>query len=1687
MGLFDGLADGVNRLGDAAGDALESAAEHAGQAVDAGLDAAAGVARGVGADGVAEALDDAGDKVASITGGAVDERELGETEDKRELIRGDSGKINESASTLNGIGADVGSTGSALRQVDAAGWTGEGADAFNAVFDQQPALWSEASAAMEASSAQLSAWASTVEWAQSQAHEAIAIWKEAENEERAKKAAYNALSGEERAATPLVDSWTAKYEEARRILKSARTERDNIAGDIAGAIAAHTATAPTEPPFLNRMAANVSDATGVAEHARLTFSSGVTTSLTGIVQFARQLSPTDPYNITHPAEFIKGSSDLVTGMIVAAADPGATVDAVLSDARANPFETMGSLTGDAILTAATGGGGAAAALGKNAARVGGIGRDALGAARGAERAVDAARPTARPGGHPVSPDAASGAESKAAEASEGSRSEQPSVHASEQDAPDDRGSEPDGQSAERESGSVAPTGNDGPSAEHAAHADHGGDSPGSIDDSAETLSAKTDSGGQSDVHSASGPADMAVHDHGAASATDEAGAASDQTSHEVTAGRDPVDLATGEFLLPETDLTLPSVLPLTIGRRHRSGYRFGRWFGPTWSSTLDMRIVVEDSGVTLLAEDGVMLTYPHPRVDEPVTARHSQQRWTMSRTDGGGYRVTDPDRDLTWHFAPKSELVGLDVALGNLSISAITDRHHNRIRFHYNERGEPVEIRHSGGYRVHVEAHGGRIRSLAVGLDDGATPRVVREFHYESGQLTSVSSASGGATTYAYDEYGRMLSWRDSNDNEMRNTYDGDGRVVRQDGTGGIMSAEFEYLTTGTGSVTVVTDSSGARSAHGFDADLRLRDRQLPSGARTHTDFNPRRAPLEVTAPDGAVTRYLYTPDGDVAELVRPDGAAIRVDYAAPGCPSAVHHADGTVTRQEWDTERNLVAVTDQRGARTEYTYRSDGTIETVVDAAGGITRVLCDPAGLPVQVTDPAGATTLIDRDAFGRPKAVTDPLGRVTTYEWTPDGKLLRRGNPDATEDLWSYDGEGNLLRHIDPAGAHTVHTYGAFDLLASTTAPDGTVTSYTWDTERRLVGVTNPLGQTWAYTYDGDGRLTAETDFSGARTDYTHEATGRVTSVTPATGVTRRLRYDVLGQLVETRADSGEFRNYTYDLAGRCTTAVSGVGDTVTHTVNFRTTATGVTSAESIDGESVVRISHDIAGRRIERRSSSGAVTSWQWGPAGELSAMIVDGRRIGFEHDIRGALTKWSVGELAVSRAYDAGGKLSGQRVLTHPEQLLDLGLGGSTRPEPLVIRADTYDYRADGFLTGQATTTPREVRQRTLDLDPVGRITCVVDNDAVTEEYAYDALSNVVGQQVASATSIDRDSMGRREFRGNLLVRDGRTRYSYDAAARLVRKSVGRLSRPTDVWHYRYDAFDQLAEVTTPDGVRWVYTYDALGRRITKARLDSAGNITDRMRFVWDGETVIEQHSADEATRWSYRPGTHTPLTQTCARFAPDQDAVDAEFFAIVTDLVGSPTELVVPESGEVVGHAASTVWGSTTWSGAQTPIRFPGQYFDGETGWHYNLHRYYNPETARYVTQDPLGLAPSPNPAGYPFNPTAWVDPLGLVPEPCLEGTAIEGARRVSGRFPELAQPGEVLYRSNGPQVTSYQAYDSDGSPLQRVDVTGRAHGGVPTPHVMVFERHFAPDGNLFIKESKEVRPATPEETRGLR
>ncbi|NJQ02064.1 HNH/endonuclease VII fold putative polymorphic toxin, partial [Streptomyces zingiberis] len=236
---------------------------------------------------------------------------------------------------------------------------------------------------------------------------------------------------------------------------------------------------------------------------------------------------------------------------------------------------------------------------------------------------------------------------------------------------------------------------------------------------------------------------------------------------------------------------------------------------------------------------------------------------------------------------------------------------------------------------------------------------------------------------------------------------------------------------------------------------------------------------------------------------------------------------------------------------------------------------------------------------------------------------------------------------------------------------------------------------------------------------------------------------------------------------------------------------------------------------------------------------------------------------------------------------------------------------------------------------------------------------------------------------------------GHIRYEHDAQGRITLRQKKRPSRTPDTWHYHWDAEDRLTAVVTPDGTHWRYRYDPFGRRTAKQRLTPDGTTAEETLFTWDGTTLAEQTTTSPdlphpvTLTWDH--DGHRPITQTERITATDapQHVIDTRFFAIITDLVGTPTELI-DTTGDIAWHTRTTLWGTTTWprhSTTYTPLRFPGQYHDPETGLHHNYYRHYDPETARYTSIDPLGIDPAPNPIIYVSNPHMWVDPLGLAPE----------------------------------------------------------------------------------------------------
>jgi RHS repeat-associated protein len=1043
-----------------------------------------------------------------------------------------------------------------------------------------------------------------------------------------------------------------------------------------------------------------------------------------------------------------------------------------------------------------------------------------------------------------------------------------------------------------------------------------------------------------------------------------------------TGCQDPVDPATGEMFLRQTDLELPGVLAWTFQRVHLSGYRSGRLFGRRWASTLDQRVEIDDDGIHYAAEDGMVLHYAVPTQPGERVLPSRGPRWPLAwnrREDR--IEIERPEPGLTLRFPPGP------VPRRLRPLAAAVDRNGNRITVVCDAEGVPTDVYHSGGYHVRAEwidtRDGVRVSSLML-VDPAGADVQLRAFRYDArGRLAEVVDSTGLPFVFEYDDEDRVTAWINRTGYRHSYTYDALGRVVRVGGEDGALAADFAYAADER--ATTLTDSLGNVTVYRFDAYGRVVSVTDPLGAVTRTEYDRYGRLLSTTDALGAQTRITLDEDGNAARIEQPDGTVAEARYNEAHQPVATLGPDGTVWQCEYDERGNRIAVTAPDGSVTRYTYTDRGALSQITDTLGNISLHTSDAAGLPTSFTDPLGAVWTATRDLRGRVVELTDPLGATTRLAWDGEDNQTGAAYADGTGESWEYDADGNMVRHTDPIGAVTLFEYGPFHTIVARTDPDGARYTFTHDAQLRLTKVTNPQQADWSYAYDAAGNLTGESDFNGRRLAYAFDPAGRVVRRTNGAGEAVELTRNAMGQVVEQHAGGERIAAFEYNANGELARATTP--DCV---LELARDVHGRVISEAVDGRALTN-AYDAAGRRTSRTTPGGRTSTWSYDAAGWPIGCAVDDRFIGFGHDAGGRATfRWLSPDTALTQEWDRLGRITARRLLTVR--------GPENARTAHVLHERSWTYRAEG--TPQTVTDSADGTSR-FTLDATGRVTAVTATNW-TESYAYDAIGNLV--RASDSRDPDADTAGGRELAGTLLRRAGRTSYAYDAQGRLAKKTVRTLSGGSKVWTYAYNANSQLAETVTATGERWRYRYDGLGRRVAKQCLAEDGTVTEEFRFCWDGTTLAEEEHVRAGNpqvtivTWDYEFGSWTPMLQDRRSFLTDapQELIDRQFHAIVTDLIGAPTELVTLD-GTVAWRRSANLWGELL-PGATDPdsaapgcpLRFPGQYHDPETGFDYNIQRYYDPHSGRYATADPLGLDPSPNDYGYVDNPLRAADPLGL-------------------------------------------------------------------------------------------------------
>ena len=1060
---------------------------------------------------------------------------------------------------------------------------------------------------------------------------------------------------------------------------------------------------------------------------------------------------------------------------------------------------------------------------------------------------------------------------------------------------------------------------------------------------------------------------------------------------------EPVDVATGDFLQVWPVLEIPGSIPLKLTRLYRSRANFRGLFGYKWADDWSQHLVLTRDAITFYGADGTTLDYDAPD-DEVLAHNRRNGRYLLSGRRSATLCLYDRNTGRTLSFIHGPSETRL--------LSSIEDGNGNTIRFIYNAQQQLQRIVHSDGYQLQINlTTAGQL--LDVTLHDGEqdSRRLLSCRYEQQSMLVECASHQFGTLHHAYNDRSHMTEWRDTDKTRCHIDYDAKGRVIQTRTDSGHYSDRFEYHEANR--CTDYHDAEGGSSRFYYNDDF-LVVREIDAlGSEWLTEWDEHTNKISTTDPLGRTSTFSYSDFGDLLVQINPDGSRHVFDYNAQGLMSRYVANDGVAWQIEYDDRGNLVAVKDPDGRTITYQRGNHGELLSQTWPEGTQTLYRYDARQRLNEIEQPDGQVTLVQLDTLGRPLQQQNALGQITRYSYQrehahPRGSLSRVTLADGSEQRWAYDSEYRLASFIDGEGHRTRYGYGAFDLLETVTYPGGQSLSLGYDKLTRLTRLTNGVGDVYQYTYDKAGRLIAERDFAGTLTRYSYNAIGWLTEKHCADGARVLYHYDTASARLLTidhqqaNGEPGEQTEFIYNNVG--------------HLISVNNPDTRIEYQRDAVGR---LLSERINGRLIEHRyaADSGLPISQHAGAIDEhanAQEAFAAFPAVQWQHDHNGNLAQLLIGEhapLHISR--DALGRevLRNSAAGFHLQQqynrvglLTEQRAGGGTHS--FVERHYRYDK---AFNPIQINDT--RWGQSHYHYNANQQLIAAHLGQAEPQQWSYDNALNLISE----AAVLHGKGMGvRAEQKGGRVVRSGASTYRYDPCGRLIEKTVLRHGFRPQRWQYRWNSDNRLTDLLTPDDQHWRYRYDAFGRRTRKfnvSRSNAPSNVYAHSEkhivgeeYLWNGEQLLEAAplyadgtvAFEHATRWTYAPGGITPFAQQKGE----------HLWYIVTDHLGTPRELL-DENGQLAWSNSPNVWGQARlWQAANDefarsnvapinkttcPLRFPGQYYDEESGLHYNRHRYYDPQTAQYLSPDPLGLGGGVRPQGYVDNPLSWVDPLGLM------------------------------------------------------------------------------------------------------
>jgi RHS repeat-associated protein len=994
-------------------------------------------------------------------------------------------------------------------------------------------------------------------------------------------------------------------------------------------------------------------------------------------------------------------------------------------------------------------------------------------------------------------------------------------------------------------------------------------------------------------------------------------------------------------------------------------------------------LVVDDGGIEHSFEVGAV-GVPIRQAFGRILTRNADGTFTLFTREDGLFRSFVPATTV-----PRTWL-----------LSAVRDDHGNTIVVRYDTGDAIVGFVDTVGRSIRVRyGPSGMIATLEVMREPTVAAWVALVSYEHSADLDQVRAidALGHARVYSYADH-LLTSWTNRVGFTVHYVYDGAWRSARCIETWGALDGPdpaIDPAVTGT-----IGRLSGPVKGRGIHHRVFLYDDDLTEARDTR----------------GGVRRYFHNSLGKMDKIVGAGGGVATQVFDARGNRTRFENAEGAVWQWAYDERDRLLVAMDPLGRTTRYTY-GEHLLPTALVAPNGATwRFMHDKYGRQICVVDPLGASveyvfdergllcgtkrdgvsvvtskrewhgqvgvfrdvrgeTRFEYDYWGRLTAVTTKEGYQARYQYNDRGDLEAQRDVRGLVTQYVHDGEGKLVAVHAPDGTVRKARYGGNGWLTEVIDARGASQRLLYDHEGEIVSAYNERDEAYRFEYDFDGRLVREHHIDGRTVHHRYDRAGQRVRKIGANGDVTAYAYDLAGNLLQQDYADGALLEYEYDELDYVVTARSQAAvvelerDACGHVVKeVLESARGRFESASVYQSQGYRISRTIGGDTV----------AYERDPAGQVTARVFDGvRKQDIRHDVMGRVAGFSYARgLDAELAYEATGKVQSLK-LTRPRgaRTIDDYLTEMARSERVIDRS--YEYTVHQELAAvRDNVTATAV---TYAYDEIGRLLERLSPSG-PEQFRFDETGN----PARGTSRLHRSA-------GDQVDISGDVEMAYDGDGRVITKRA-LLGSTVLEWRYGWDSVDQLASVTTPDGKTWSFEYDALGRRTRKAGGDGAETL-----FFWDGNSL-----ALEVRRPANGPEERrTYVFEETDATRPIAQKVWGKWFDYVVTPLGTPTELV-DDTGQVGWAATLSAYGmleAEQKTETDTPLRFPGQYADAETGLVYNRFRYYDPQVGRYLSPDPISVEGGLNEYAYARNPIGWMDPLGLA-----NGAALNSAMVTAGQ-----------------------------------------------------------------------------------